>query len=604
MCADEVPYLWHGQSLATTGVYYDSLSTVNGCDSIYTLTLTVNPIYHFTETETRCADEVPFLWHGQSLSLTGVYHDSLQTVSGCDSTYTLTLTVNPTYRFADTASVCSYDLPYTWRGRELSATGVYYDSLQTADGCDSIYTLTLTVNQSQTITDATIEMCAGMTQLWRGQTIAATGEYRDTVMNATGCYDIYVVNALVHPTYHSYDTMTVCQSALPYEWAGHTFTTAETYTRNMQTVNGCDSILEYTLLVNPTYYLNETQTLCSDEVPYLWHGQSLATTGVYYDSLSTVNGCDSIYTLTLTVNPTNHQYDTAAVCSSELPYVWRGQQLNATGHYTDVIPNSYGCSDIFELELTVNPIQQTTLYDTICQGEHYVQYGFDTIPATYGTIQLQSLHTSMFGCDSTVTLLLTVNRTYLFTTEASTCDNVPYEWRGQMYDTAGIYFETFQTMSSCDSVYALVLTVTPTYEIFVTDTAIRQHEYVGYGLTLMPLDSGVYEYDVQNYTIDGCDSIIHLTLYVEFNDGVEQYVLPEPEFKLYPNPATTYVNIEGENMERVYVYNAIGKLMMVAEADSDTHTRLEFVNYPAGYYVVRIELTDGRTVQKKVVIRR
>ena len=52
------------------------------------------------------------------------------------------------------------------------------------------------------------------------------------------------------------------------------------------------------------------------------------------------------------------------------------------------------------------------------------------------------------------------------------------------------------------------------------------------------------------------------------------------------------------------ISNSIGKLMMVAEADSDTHTRLEFVNYPAGYYVVRIELADGRTVQKKVVIRR
>ena len=604
VCQSALPYVWGGHTFNAAETYVLNLQTTNGCDSIREYTLLVNPTYNYTETMTLCADATPYSWHGQSLSASGVYTDSLQTMSGCDSVYTLTLTVNPTYSFSETANVCSYDLPYTWHGQSLTTTGTYYDSLQTVNGCDSVYALTLTVNQSQVFTDNAIELCEGMTQTWRGHTIAAAGEYRDTVMNAQGCYDVYVVNAIMHPTYHFYDTMTVCQSALPYVWGGHTFNAAETYTLNLQTTNGCDSIHEYTLLVNPTYSYTETMTLCADEAPYNWHGQSLTASGVYTDSLQAVSGCDSVYTLTLTVNPTNHQFDTAAVCSSELPYVWRGQQLNAAGHYTDTVPNSYGCSDIFELQLTVNQTQQTTLYDTICQGEHYAQYGFDTIPATYGTIQLQSLHTSALGCDSTVTLLLTVNRTYLFTTEASTCENEPYEWRGNMFDSAGVYYETFQTVNGCDSIYMLSLTINPTYEIFVQDTAIRQHEYVGYGLTLMPLDSGLFEYDIQNYTIDGCDSIIHLSLYVVFNDGIDQHVQQLPEFNLYPNPTTTYVNIEGENMERVYVYNSLGKLMMVTNADSDTQTRLEFVNYPAGYYVVRIELTDGRTVQKKVVIRR
>ncbi|MCR4966011.1 MAG: T9SS type A sorting domain-containing protein [Bacteroidales bacterium] len=604
LCAGEVPYTWHGQSLTTTGVYYDSLETVAGCDSVYMLTLTVNPTYSIPETQTICASEAPYQWHGLNLTASGVYYDSLQTSAGCDSVYVLTLTVNPIFTFNETDDVCSYDLPYLWRGQELMTSGVYYDSLETVAGCDSIYVLNLTVNQSQTITNNTIELCEGMTQTWRGQTIAETGEFRDTVMNATGCYDIYIVNAIVHPTYHLYDTMTVCQSELPYQWAGHTFNAASTYTLNLQTANGCDSIREYTLIVNPTYNYTETQSVCANDVPYTWHGMNLTTTGIYYDSLQTAAGCDSVYTLTLTVNPVSHQFDTAAVCSGELPYIWRGQSLIATGHYTDTVPNTYGCSDIFELQLTVYPAVHTTIYDTICQGDHYAQYGFDTLPATFGNIQLDGLYTSALGCDSTVTLLLTVNRTYLFTTEASTCEDVPFEWRGNSYDTAGVYYDTYQTVTGCDSVYMLTLSINPTYEIYVVDTAMREHEYVGYGLTLMPLDSGVFEYEVQNYTINGCDSIVYLTLYVMYNDGVEEYVVPEPEFKVYPNPATTYVNISGENMDRVYIYNAQGKLMLVEQAESDTHTRLELVNYPTGYYVIRIELIDGRTVQKKLVIRR
>ena len=603
LCADAVPYNWHGLSLTTTGVYYDSLQTVAGCDSVYTLNLTVNPVYSFTETMTICASSAPYSWHGKSLTATGVYYDSLQTAAGCDSVYALTLTVNPVYSFNETASVCSYDLPYSWRGRSLTATGVYYDSLQTVAGCDSIYALTLTVNQSQTITNTTIELCEGMTQTWRGKTISAAGEYRDTVMNATGCYDVYVVNAIVHPTYHYYDTMTVCQSALPYQWGGHNFTAAETYVLNLQTSNGCDSIREYTLIVNPTYNYNETMTLCADAVPYNWHGQSLTTTGVYYDNLQTVAGCDSIYTLTLTVNPVDHQYDTATVCSSSLPYSWRGLQLNASGHYTDTIPNSYGCSDIYELLLTVNPTPHTVLYDTICQGEHYAQFGFDTIPASYGTVQMQSLHTSAAGCDSTVTLLLTVNRTYEFVTYASTCDNQPYEWRGHTYDTAGVYYDTYQTQSGCDSVYVLDLILTPTYEIFVEDSALRNHEYVGYGLTITPADSGTFTYDIQNFTIDGCDSIIHLTLHVAFNYGIEQHVAEQREFTVYPNPATTVVNIKGEDMRRIQVYNGLGKLVQMVEAEDDKYVQIQLSGYAPGNYFLRILLSDGQVVSKKIIVR-
>ena len=603
LCADAVPYNWHGLSLTTTGVYYDSLQTVAGCDSVYTLNLTVNPVYSFTETMTICASSAPYSWHGKSLTATGVYYDSLQTAAGCDSVYVLTLTVNPVYSFSETASVCSYDLPYSWRGRSLTATGVYYDSLQTVAGCDSIYALTLTVNQSQTITNTTIELCEGMTQTWRGKTISAAGEYRDTVMNATGCYDVYVVNAIVHPTYHYYDTMTVCQSALPYQWGGHNFTAAETYVLNLQTSNGCDSIREYTLIVNPTYNYNETMTLCADAVPYNWHGLSLTTTGVYYDNLQTVAGCDSIYTLTLTVNPVDHQYDTATVCSSSLPYSWRGLQLNASGHYTDTIPNSYGCSDIYELLLTVNPTPHTVLYDTICQGEHYAQFGFDTIPASYGTVQMQSLHTSAAGCDSTVTLLLTVNRTYEFVTYASTCDNQPYEWRGHTYDTAGVYYDTYQTQSGCDSVYVLDLILTPTYEIFVEDSALRNHEYVGYGLTITPADSGTFTYDIQNFTIDGCDSIIHLTLHVAFNYGIEQHVAEQREFTVYPNPATTVVNIKGEDMRRIQVYNGLGKLVQMVEAEDDKYVQIQLSGYAPGNYFLRILLSDGQVVSKKIIVR-
>jgi len=86
--------LWHGNTYSVSGTYYDSLITTLGCDSIYALNLTVNPTYEFTSYDTICQGDV-YLWHGTYYNLSGIYYDSLITINNCDSVYNLNLFVNP-----------------------------------------------------------------------------------------------------------------------------------------------------------------------------------------------------------------------------------------------------------------------------------------------------------------------------------------------------------------------------------------------------------------------------------------------------------------------------------------------------------------------------
>ncbi|MDD3878317.1 MAG: hypothetical protein PHT69_16985, partial [Bacteroidales bacterium] len=137
-------YNWHGQNLSTQGTYYDSLSTVQGCDSVYILNLTVHPTYEFTENTAICNGD-SYNWHGQNFSTQGTYYDSLSTVQGCDSVYMLNLTIHPTYEFTENAAICNGD-SYNWHGQNLNSQGSYYDSLSTVQGCDSVYILNLIVN--------------------------------------------------------------------------------------------------------------------------------------------------------------------------------------------------------------------------------------------------------------------------------------------------------------------------------------------------------------------------------------------------------------------------------------------------------------------------
>jgi hypothetical protein len=151
---------------------YDSLFTANGCDSVYRLTLTVNPTYIFDTTATIC-DNGSYQWRDTLLSnlaaSTYIVYDSLLTGNGCDSVYRLTLTVNPTYLFEEQHSICDNG-SYLWRDTLLSglAAGIYniYDSLLTVNGCDSVYRLTLTVNPTY-IFDDTATICDNGSYQWR-----------------------------------------------------------------------------------------------------------------------------------------------------------------------------------------------------------------------------------------------------------------------------------------------------------------------------------------------------------------------------------------------------------------------------------------------------
>ena len=65
---------------------------------------------------------------------------------------------------------------------------------------------------------------------------------------------------------------------------------------------------------------------------------------------------------------------------------------------------------------------------------------------------------TLAGCDSIVTLDLTINRSYLDdTTVLIACDSS--EWNGVMYDSSGVYVDTLQSVAGCDSIVTLDLTI-------------------------------------------------------------------------------------------------------------------------------------------------
>ena len=550
ICQNDLPYTWRDTIFAegtVSGDYIFSKTTTNGCDSIVTLTLTVNPSFNQSENETICQSELPYTWRDTVFAegtVNGEYVFNRRTVNGCDSIVTLTLTVNPTYSQTESETICANELPYTWRDTiftEGTVSGDYVFNKNTVNGCDSIVTLTLTVNHVFNQTESETICQNELPYTWRDTVFAEGTVSGDFVFNkstANGCDSTVTLSLTINPTYSQTESETICANELPYSWRDTVFaegTVSGDYVFNRSTLNGCDSTVTLSLTVNPSYNQNESETICQAELPYTWRDTIFAegsVSGDYTFHRTTMNQCDSIVTLHLTINPNNEYYDDpVSICEGDF-YEWNNQIITESGTYTDTVTNNYNCYDVYKIVVTVNPVYQIDEYDTVCSNELPIIWQGRTISyAGITTVTYQSVN----YCDSTYRLFLTVYPDYFYEDTATTCDNEAYVWEGHEHIQIGlltegkhIFWDNQTTSNGCDSIYKLTLNVTPTFYTEETATTCANEAYVweGHNVQIGLLEAGTYTiWDSLSTNTYNCDSVYKLTLTVtpsfyEENTGV------------------------------------------------------------------------------------
>ncbi len=167
----------------------------------------------------------------------------------------------------------------------------------------------------------------------------------------------------------------------------------------------CTATDTVTVTVNPAYNNTVTTAICQNEVYTLPGGTTTSTTGTYIDTLTTVNGCDSIITTNLTVNPTYAVSVFDTICANQNYTLPGGATVNTTGTYIDTLTTVNGCDSIITTSLTVHPLSAVTVTDTICSGFTYTLPDGNTVTSA-GSYPITL--TNQYGCDSVVTTLLTV----------------------------------------------------------------------------------------------------------------------------------------------------------------------------------------------------
>jgi gliding motility-associated-like protein len=228
-------------------------------------------------------------------------------VTNCrvNSNITTIVVVPPPNIQAIGAVICSgqtYTLP---SGRLVSAAGYYVDTARYPFGCDSLITnLDLTV-QAPVFANSNVAICQGETYTLPSGTIAAvTGIYNDTVKYSSGCDSlISVINLLVKPVATTGNWINICSgqsTTLPW---GAIVSASGIYRDTLQYVSGCDSVIRVVQVhVTTPIFRNVEEAVCPGETYTLPSGMVASVPGIYYDTLRTSIGCDSIITL-LTLSP-------------------------------------------------------------------------------------------------------------------------------------------------------------------------------------------------------------------------------------------------------------------------------------------------------------
>lgn len=199
----------------------------------------------------------------------------------------------------------------------------------------------------------------------------------------------------------------------------------------------------------------DTRTECS---PYTWINgveyTSNNNTASFTIANGAANGCDSIVNLDLTILPSQNEVDTRVACDS---YTWIDgvTYTSSNNSATHTLTNIQGCDSIITLNLTINESNTGVDVQTACNSYTWID------GVTYTTSNNSATHTltNIYGCDSVVTLNLTINESNTGVDIQTACDS--YTWMdGVTYTTSNnSATHTLTNVSGCDSVVTLNLTI-------------------------------------------------------------------------------------------------------------------------------------------------
>ncbi len=382
----------------------------------------------------------------------------------------------------------------------------------------------------------------------------------DTV---SGCSDSAVFNITI-PAANAglyYTSASVCAGE-QFNFFGQLLDTAGSYMHVATTATGCDSTIILSLSVLPAITANYSATICASD-SFSFNGQVLKTAGSYTAHLAAVNGCDSTVTLQLSVLPVSSGSSSAAICNRD-SIVFNGVILKAPGTYVQRITAANGCDSVVTMQLSLLPAYKDTLPVNLCAGDSLVYQGqILNTPGAY------AFHfNSSQNCDSTVVLMVSG-------------DNPVVSWVGanDTVNSNGIITLSGGTPAGGNYSGSGVVNNTFNPTLAGTGTVVITYTYT----------------DSNGCTGTASHNFVLLAIQETFGAN---------DIYVYPNPATNELIITGESLKKLtalpMLYNVAGQLIKADTQRRADDLKMDITFLPPGIYYLALRV-NTTLINKKFV---
>ncbi|MCB0531106.1 MAG: gliding motility-associated C-terminal domain-containing protein [Saprospiraceae bacterium] len=179
----------------------------------------------------------------------------------------------------------------------MPGNSVTYQLLaKTALGCYSSDSIRVEIG-IPVFTTIDTALCPGTSFWWNGIEILAGASSVFTIPLSTGCDSTILIQTGILPALQTSENQTICQgdSLLIF---GNWVSNSGVYQQSFNAQNGCDSTHQIILTILPNLQTSENQTICQGD-SLLIFGNWVSNSGVFQQSFTALNGCDSTHQIIL-----------------------------------------------------------------------------------------------------------------------------------------------------------------------------------------------------------------------------------------------------------------------------------------------------------------
>lgn len=317
-------------------------------------------------------------------------------------------------------------------------------------------------------------------------------------------------------------------------------------------------------------------------------------TGIYYDTLSSSANCDSILIIDLTI--VNSLADTLKV-SSCVNFQPKGSKTvyKSSGTYVDTVIGHSGCDSLIVFDLVILRPTSNSFRDSSC-SKYVLPSGKVVSKSGLYKDTIQNIH----GCDSTISINVLINPSYIHSRTVQTCGPFTSPSNRYIWNTSGIYFDTLQTIGTCDSILEFELTVN-LFDTFLveSDSMLRSMDSTGNyqwikcgnsqeeisGATnqyFIPTKTGFYAVVISR---NSCTDTSECVKFIVSNLSRNTF---DAGITVYPNPFNETFYIKSTRSDFQFeLYNSQGQQIQSGNYFMPHDLNIS-VNQPSGMYYLRL----------------